>query len=193
MLNEVLCNKVVDFVVKNTEEIDDIKIETIRYGIKVFMINVYKIPIIFITAYMLGIFKYAVISYICFGALRAFAGGIHADRGIGCIASSMTVLYSPVYLSNYLNRSHNIILFTITFIIIILYAPSDTRKKPIKSKKLRSDLKAKSILTAITIFISSMFMPEKMSVVMAAGIFMESLLVLPITYKIFRKERSSHA
>lgn len=193
MKSDDLCKNVEYFVISHIEETDIRKIETVRYGIKVLMINAYKIPIIFITAYILGIFKYAVISYICFGSLRTFAGGIHAERGIACILSSMIAIYSPVFLSSYLNRSHNIILFIITFVIIALYAPSDTKKKPIKSYKLRSDLKTESIIVVITVFVSSIFLPDHVSTIMITSMFIESLLVLPVTYKIFGKERSSYA
>lgn len=190
---DVVSKKIENFIVAHIEEKDSIKIETIRYGIKVFLINAYKVPIIFIIAYMLGIFKYTIISYACFSALRTFAGGIHAERWITCIVSSMVVIYSPVYLSIYLNKSHNIILFTITLIIIALYAPMDTKKKPIQSYKLKSDLKSDSLLVVMTIFVASIFLPESISSIMVISIFIESLLVLPITYKIFRKECSSYA
>ncbi|MPM49710.1 Accessory gene regulator protein B [bioreactor metagenome] len=193
MIIDALAKRIEDFIVAHMEEVDSIKIETIRYGIKVFLINAYKIPIIFITAYLLGIFKYAVIAYICFGSLRTFAGGIHAERGIACIISSMIILYSPAYLSPYLDRNYNIALFIITFIIIALYSPSDTRKKPIKSYKLKADLKADSILIVVIIFAASCLLPKDISGVMVVSMFFESLLVLPITYKIFGKERSSYA
>ena len=193
MIIDALSNKIENFVVAHIEEKDSRKIETIRYGIKVFLINAYKIPIIFIIAYMLGIFKYTIISYACFGALRTFAGGIHAERWFACILSSMIVIYSPVYLSIYLNKSHNIILFIITLTIIALYAPADTKKKPIQSYRLKADLKSDSILTVMTIFVASIFLPKNISSIMVISIFIESLLVLPITYKIFRKECSSYA
>lgn len=193
MINDALCKKIENFVITQMEEEDSRKIEIIRYGIKVLMINLYKFPIIFGTAYILGILKYAVISYICFGVLRTFAGGIHAERGITCIVSSMIAIYSPVFLSPYMNRNQNIILSAFTFIVIVLYAPSDTKKKPIKSYKRKSDLKADSILIVVTIFAASAFLPEDTANIMIISMFIESLLVLPATYKIFGKERSFNA
>ncbi len=193
MISNALVKKVEDFIVTHIEETDSRKKETISYGIKVLLINLYKIPIIFIVAYILGILRYSIIAYICFSSLRTFAGGIHAERGVNCLLSSMIVIYSPVYFSIYLKRSHNIVLFIITLIIIILYAPSDTKKKPIKSYKLKSNLKKCSILAIIAIFVVSYCVPENISTIMLISLFIESILVSPITYKIFRKERGTYA
>ena len=192
MTSDVIGKRIEDFIATHTQEKDNIKIETMRYGIKVFLINACKIPIIFTVAYAIGILKYSIISYICFGTLRTFAGGIHAEKGMFCIISSMIAIFSPVYLSRYLNNSHSLIIFLITFIIIIFYSPSDTKKKPIKSHKLKQELRTKSIIVVVAIFIISNYLPENISNMMITSIFIESLLVLPITYKIFRKEGGYH-
>jgi len=64
MISNALVKKVEDFIVTHIEETDSQKKETISYGIKVLLINLYKIPIIFIVAYILGILRYSIIAYI---------------------------------------------------------------------------------------------------------------------------------
>lgn len=184
---------IVQFIIEKSHEKDFKRQETIRYGIKVLWVNLYKFPIIFGVAYILGILDRTIIAYISFALLRAFAGGLHSSRGIYCLISSMCILYGPVFMSNYISWHVNLIMYIFSFIAIILYAPSDTKNKPLLSSQFRKELKYKSILVLSFIFVSSLMLPKEISNIMSLTTFIESLMILPLTYKLFRKEMGSYA
>ena len=154
IITKKLSNKCLNFI-KNNTSISEEDLEKIYYGIQVILLNMSKLILLFTTAYLLGILKYTVIAFIVFAILRTFASGVHANSTLQCIIINFILFLGNVYLS--LNLSINIIvqsiIFTISFILILLYAPGDTEERPLVSKKLRRDLKIKSLVVVIIFYI----------------------------------------
>ena len=72
-------------------------------------------------------------------------------------------------------------------IIFLLYAPADTVKRPLINKKKRKMYKILSVITAL-IFISLIFIVDNFLIknILIFALILESILILPITYKIFK-------
>jgi accessory gene regulator B len=193
-ITKKLSNTFLQFIKNNTSTSKE-DLEKIYYGIQVIMLTTSKSILLFTTAYLLGIFKYTFIAYIALTFIRCFASGIHLSSTLQCITLTFTLYFVNVYLS--LNLSTNIIIqstiFIISFILILLYAPADTEERPLVSKKLRRDLKIKSTVVLIILFIIILFIKNNVYANIITYSALEgSLLITPIVYKLFGRKYDNY-
>lgn len=109
------------------------ELEKIKYGIDIFLMNFYKIPVLWIIAYISGVFIPMVIATLSFGVMRMFAAGIHARKGWTCLLMTGIVLFGIVIFATFLplNFTHKTTLFAFSLMLVLLYAPADTEEKPL--------------------------------------------------------------
>jgi len=189
-----LSNNCLDFIKDNTS-ISEENLEKIHYGIQVILLTITKDILLLTTAYLLGVLKYTIIAVMIFGLLRTFTSGVHSNSTFQCIIYCYTFFLGNVYLS--LNLSLNTILksiiFAISFILILLYAPGDTEERPLVSKKIRRNLKIKSAILVIIFYITILFIENNVySNLITFSIFEVSLVITPIAYKFFGKKRDNY-
>lgn len=194
IISKKLSIKCVDFIAHNTST-SEYDLEKIYYGIQVIIINLFKLVILLTTAYFLGIFKYTFIAFMVFATLRCFASGVHANSSLQCILCNYILFLGNVYLS--INISYSLlvgtIVFTMSFISMLLYAPADTEDRPIISKKLRKGLKFKSIIVIVIFYAISLLIENGIySNLILFAILEESLIITPLAYKLFRKNYNNY-
>lgn len=169
------------------EDLSEQKLAEIRYGIAVFIANSYKMLILFIVAILLNIFKYFLIAFMSFGALRTFAFGVHAKHEWTCLFSSTLIFFGVVYLGMTIDLNIYIlsIIFALCFAAVLGYAPADTEERPIVSLKLRRKLKIMSCITVAALYAAAVYsLGTSASSIIAFSSLIESLLIMPITYKL---------
>ena len=90
-----ICMFLTNKIRKEMPEIDDERAEVINYGLQ----NIIgEIPKIFITlgiAYLLGIFKLTLITFLVIMPYRSFSGGFHLKTHLGCIICT-TIFYCGI-------------------------------------------------------------------------------------------------
>ena len=80
-----------------------------------------------------------------------------------------------------------LILPIICLVCFILYAPADTVKRPLINSKKRKIYKLLSIISCVTYFIIIIFISNFLiKNLLLFALILESILILPITYKIFK-------
>ena len=193
-ITKKLSNTFLNFIKNNTSTSEE-DLEKIYYGIQVIMLTASKSILLFVIAYLLGIFKYVLISYVVLTFARNFASGVHLSSTLQCIITTFFLHFGNVYLS--LNLSTNLlirsIIFIISFILILLYAPADTEYRPLVSKKLRRDLKIKSIVVIVISYIVILFIKNNVYANIITFSFLEaSLLITPIVYKFFGRKYDNY-
>jgi len=153
---ESLSNKLTAVIKKYNADIDEEKEEIINYGLNLAIYEIILVPLIFISAFIFGIFKYVLVFFTAYGILRFFTGGAHANSRIKCSLIYFAYLYGSVFLAKYI-WPDNLILFAAVLLINILviwfYAPGDTIEKPILSSKMKKRQKILSFCTLAIIFI----------------------------------------
>ena len=165
------------------------KIDEIMYGIEGLYLTLTKAVIIFTAAYFLGIFKELLLLLITFNIIRLFSFGMHASNSYICLIFSSTLFIGGTFLCKYITFNLNflILIYILCLISIILFAPADTIKRPLINKKKRMRFKILSIIVVLTYFIASLFIENTLLVnCLAIGLIIESILILPITYKLFK-------
>lgn len=188
MIKNFIINNSISLVNK-TNKYNNTELEEIKYGLESIYLAMTKVVIILFISACIGLFKEAVLFLLIFNLVRATAFGLHASKSIWCwISSSISFLLIPFICKNVIFPTiFYIVASIITVIIFLLYAPADTVKRPLINKKKRKMYKILSVITAL-IFISLIFIIDNFLIknMFIFALILESILILPITYKIFK-------
>lgn len=173
---------------ENRSDINEIKLDEIRYGLEAIYITITKTVVIFSLALIFNIFREMLLLLIFFNILRTTGFGLHASKGWICLLSSSLIfiflpffsklIIIPVYIKS--------LLLIIAIILIYFYTPADTIKRPIINKKRRQIYNFITTISCIVLsFIAIIINDNTISNLIVFGIYVEVALVLPITYKTF--------
>lgn len=188
MIKNFIINNSISLVNK-TNKYNNTELEEIKYGLESIYLAITKVVVILFISACIGLFKEAVLFLLIFNLVRATAFGLHASKSIWCwISSSISFLLIPFICKNVIFPTiFYIVASIITVIIFLLYAPADTVKRPLINKKKRKMYKILSVITAL-IFISLIFIVDNFLIknMLIFALILESILILPITYKIFK-------
>ena len=188
MIKNFIINNSISLVNK-TNKYNNTELEEIKYGLESIYLAMTKVVVILFISACIGLFKEAVLFLLIFNLVRATAFGLHASKSIWCwISSSISFLLIPFICKNVIFPTiFYIVASIITVIIFLLYAPADTVKRPLINKKKRKMYKTLSVITAL-IFISLIFIIDNFLIknMLIFALILESILILPITYKIFK-------
>lgn len=165
------------------------KLDEIMYGVEGIYLTITKTIIIFALALILGIFKELIILLIAFNFIRLFAFGMHANKSITCLIFSGLLFIIGAILCKHITISKEVlyILYFLVLIIMIKYAPADTKKRPLLKSNKRLRFKILSILMTIIYFIITILIDNNLIInSLIIGLIIECILILPITYKAFK-------
>lgn len=173
-------------IIKKYRDCTSEEMELIIYGLEGIYLTITKAIIIFGVAFLLGIFKEVIILLISYNVIRSQAFGIHASKSIYCLISSLATFIGGVYICKYLAIPLYlmVIISVICVILLFLYAPADTEKRPIVNKKKRFRFKFLSVLLGI-IYTVLVVIYRDISNYLLVGMVIEVIMILPITYRLF--------
>lgn len=188
-MKNMIINSSVKILENNFPEYDEIKLAELRYGLEGFYMLITKLVVIFGAAWFLGIFKEAIILLLLFNVLRLTGFGLHASKSWMCwISSSLVFLLCP-YLCINLNIPIYILLSIgiICLVCFWLYAPADTKNRPLINKKKRTIYKCITVVTGIIytvllFFIKNTFLQNAL----VCAMIIQSVLIHPMVYKLFK-------
>lgn len=184
--------KFIDFclsiITEYNKDLSKKEIDKMKYGLEGLYLTITKLIIIFIIALILGILKEVVLLILIFNGIRLTAFGVHAKRSIDCLISS--ILFFIIFPILCINFNIPIIvkefLFIPLVILIGIYAPSDTEKRPLKNKKKRITFKILSVIISVIYMILSLIIKDNtISNCFMFSLVIQIIIMLPITYKIF--------
>ena len=187
-MKKKILKKLEKTIKKSNEDIDEIKLEEIMYGLESVYLTIEKIILIIIISIILNIFKEVMIFMLIYNVIRFTGFGAHAKNSITClIISTITFILIPIIaihiqIPNYIK----IIIGIICLILFLIYAPADTEKRPIISKKRRLFYKICTTLIGVLYIALSVYIKNNfMSNVLIFSLILQSIMILPITYKLF--------
>lgn len=137
------CQYLTNKIRKEMPEIDDERAEIIMYGLQNIIGELPKGVLIFMIAYLLGIFKLTLMAVLIIAPYRCFSGGVHMKTHIGCILFTLMLYSGSALLGKYIVLIGNVkyiiamIVWGFCMIMIKLYAPADTENVPILRKQER--------------------------------------------------------
>lgn len=189
-----ICDKLMKRIRAKMSEVDDERAEVIKYGLELIIGELPKMFLLFIIAWLLGIFKYALISFAIILPYKLVSGGVHLKTHIGCILGTSLFYCGNVFISKYINIPDiknqiifSAIILTFAIIMISLYAPADTENVPILRKKERAKKKIISYIIVTTMIIISFLVKDRViSNMFRVGVLLQSIMISKLTYNIFK-------
>lgn len=189
-----ICDKLMKRIRAKMPEVNDERAEVIKYGLELIIGELPKMFLLFIIAWLLGIFKYALISFAIILPYKLVSGGVHLKTHIGCILGTSLFYCGNVFISKYINIPDiknqiifSAIILTFSIIMISLYAPADTENVPILRKKERAKKKIISyIIVTAMIIISFLVKDRVISNMFRVGVLLQSIMISKLTYNIFK-------
>jgi len=180
-------NSSMKMITKNGNYNDEQK-EIIAYGLETLYLMVTKMIVIFLTAYVFGIFYEMILLLITYNIIRTQAFGIHASKSIYCLISSLLLFIGGALICKFITIPFEFIIIISLFcnICLFLYAPADTHKRPLVNKDKRKKFKFRSCLFGI-VYTILIIIFRNYSIInyLLFGMIEATLMILPITYKIF--------
>lgn len=188
-MKKILLTKIKKLIKNQYPEYSKDKIDEIMYGIEGFYLSFTKSIVIFAIAFILGIAKELLCILITFNTIRFFAFGMHASKSSICLIFSCTLFLTTAYICKFitLNNTAIYLLYIFILIMMILYAPADTEKRPLIRKEKRTKSKISSIIiTLIFLILTLTIKNNSLTNYLIFGLLIESILINPITYKLFK-------
>lgn len=186
-ITEFLTNK----IRKEMPEIDDERAEVINYGLQILVGEVPKTFIMLAIAYLLGVFKLTLITFLILMPYRTFSGGFHLKTHIGCIVTTCLFYCGTALLAKYIAFNEiskyiiTIALGIFGMIMIKLYAPADTENVPILSKKVRQQKQVLSYITFIVgLAVALIIKNNIVSNIIIFGYLMQTCMITKLAYRL---------
>lgn len=189
-MKEAFLNHTMDFIASNQESLNEEEKEKLQYGLEGLYMNITKLAIIFLLAFLMGFIKEFIIALILFNIIRFPGFGFHASKSMVCLITSIMLILGLPYLFTVFEVSLNvkILLCVISVIVFIICAPADTWKRPLTNKKKRMLRKGSACFLAIVYSVLVViFNGNEISNLLMAALLIEAILISPILYFIFNE------
>ena len=187
-MKKLIINKCMELVTTYNKDLSQRDIDKIKYGLEGLYLTITKLIFIIIISIILGIWKETLLLILIFNGIRLTAFGVHAKRSIDCLISSTLffILFPILCIKLTIPLIVKIILVIPLTVLIGIFAPADTEKRPLINKKKRKIYKILSIIISIIYMtIAIVIKDNKLSNCFIFAIVIQIIIMLPITYKIF--------
>jgi accessory gene regulator B len=193
-LKETLSNWVIAQIRSQNPDISDTKVAELEYGFLAFYLTVTKFIVILALAWALQIIPVMLIVTVTFMFVRTCAGGVHAESSLMCLITTSIIYFGVALCAIHTQIPRNVLIGMagLAIILITTYAPADNSNKPIRGPKHRRKLKTLSIVFTIVFTIISFFVTPVLQSAIILSIFVESLMITPIAYRLTKTQGGEH-
>lgn len=187
-MKKLIINKCMELVTTYNKDLSQRDIDKIKYGLEGLYLTITKLIFIIIVSIILGIWKETLLLILIFNGIRLTAFGVHAKRSIDCLISSTLffILFPILCIKLTIPLIVKIILVIPLTVLIGIFAPADTEKRPLINKKKKKIYKILSIIISIIYMTIAIIIKDNtLSNCFIFAIVIQIIIMLPITYKIF--------
>ena len=187
-MKKLIINKCMELVTTYNKDLSQRDIDKIKYGLEGLYLTITKLIFIIIVSIILGIWKETLLLILIFNGIRLTAFGVHAKKSIDCLISSTLffILFPILCIKLTIPLIVKVILFIPLTVLIGIFAPADTEKRPLINKKKRKIYKMLSIMISIIYMtIAIVIKDNTLSNCFIFAIVIQIIIMLPITYRIF--------
>lgn len=167
----------------------------IRYGLEGIYLTITKLIVILILSILLGILKEVAICLIFFNIIRYFSFGFHAEKSYECLLLSLfNFILIPLFFLS-INRTFFVDVFIccLCLLVLFIFAPADTVKRPLKNKKKCLAKKALTLFVGLIYFVLVLiFNSHYISDLLISVLVADVVVVNPITYFLFRQPYNNY-
>lgn len=194
MLDKI-CTFLTNKIRKEMPEVDDERAEVINYGLQNIIGEFPKIIIVFIIAYILGIFKWTLFTFIALFVYKGASGGVHLKTHLGCILLTTAFYCLIPFASQYFELVGLIKYITILVLwifgmwMIKLYAPADTEAIPILESKVRKKKQIVSYISfTIGLLVALVVNNQMITNILILANFIQTLTITKVAYRLTKSK-----
>ena len=174
---------------------DKLVFKKFTVGIERILMSVSKLLIIYALSLLLGVFVQTVIIQFSFSLLKRYSLGLHALSNTVCtVVSCLLFVIIPWVLTGFeLTNIGTVIAFIPVMSCLYLYAPADTKARPLIGAQLRTRFKQKAMVCGIIILMAALVIPnERVKLLVTIGAVYQVITILPLTYKILKRSERNY-
>jgi len=167
----------------------------IKYGIQMLYLGLSKLVVLIFAALLIGDLLATLIAVASFNVIRSAAFGVHAKSTKQCFIFSFIgfVALPKIMLMLSIAPSVLVVISIAIPVLLYLYAPSDTEKRPLLGSKRRRQLKLTATKRGIMIVFLIFFIPSiTFKISLLVGAMVQVILNLPVTYKLLNERRNNY-
>ena len=193
-MKEIFLDNYMKMIIKNNPTFTQEQLEKMKYGIEGIYLTVTKLVVIILLGILLGILKEILLLLLFYNFLRFFGFGYHAKNSLECLIFSTTffVLLPFLVAKRLLVLDYNWLLVVLCLINFCLFAPSNTKKRPMINKKKKMIRKCLIILVTIIYSIIIPYVDYKISSILLLSIVIQSIMVNPFIYMATRQPYNNY-
>lgn len=182
-------NSSINTIKKKYPEYDEEKLEVIAYGLEALYITITKTIVILLLAWILGVIKETFFILLFYNIIRTTSFGMHAKKSSHCYIISGVLFIGMGLICRYIgiNFYIKLLITSLSFITLLIYAPADTYKRPLVNAKKRKIYKIVTAINSLIYIILIIFLDGyQISNYLMLGLLDASLVIHPLTYRMFQ-------
>lgn len=177
------------------QSISDYDKKKVKYGLEGLYLTITKMVLLTILALLLNMFKEFILVVVFFNVIRYTGFGFHAEKSYQCLLFSTFNFIAIPFLLLHIQLS-NFFVYIICAICIfhyLLFAPADTKKRPLSNKRKRVIRKIVTvtigfIYTLMIILLNNTYWT---SIILSAMI-IQAIIISPIIYWLFNQPYNNY-
>lgn len=177
------------------QSISDYDKKKVKYGLEGLYLTITKMVLLTILALLLNMFKEFILVVVFFNVIRYTGFGFHAEKSYQCLLFSTFNFIAIPFLLLHIQLS-NFFVYTICAICIfhyLLFAPSDTKKRPLSNKRKRIIRKIITVMIGFiyTLMIILLNNTYWTSIILSAMI-IQAIIISPLIYRLFNQPYNNY-
>lgn len=193
-MKALLLDSTMNFICKyhSYSELDKKKL---RYGLEGIYLTITKMIILVILSCILGIFEEFICVTLLFNIIRYTGFGFHAEKSYQCLLFSIFNFIVIPYISLHINFSNTVIygICGICILHYLLFAPADTKKRPLPNKKKRVIRKIITVMIGIVYtMLIILFNSEYWTDILLSALIIQTIIISPLTYWVFKEPYNNY-
>ena len=169
--------------------------QKLLYGLEGIYLTITKMIVLVVLSLILNMFKEFVLVVVIFNLIRYTGFGFHAEKSYQCLLFSTFNFIVIPYIFLHIHLP-NIIIYGIYGICILhdlLFAPAETKKRPLTNKRKRIIRKIITVIIGIiyTLIILLINNPYWTGIILSALI-IQAIVISPLTYRLFKQPYNNY-
>lgn len=186
-MKQLFLNRCMNLICKY-QSFSDYDKKKLLYGLEGIYLTITKLVILLILAIVLDMFKEFVIVTVLFNIIRYTGFGFHAEKSYQCLIFSIFNFIAIPYLLLHIYLP-NFIVYVICAICVthyLLFAPADTKKRPLSNKRKRIIRKVLTVTIGIIYTLAIVLLhQEYWTAIILSALIVQTIIVSPLTYALF--------
>ena len=177
------------------QSISDYDKKKVKYGLEGLYLTITKMVLLTILALLLNMFKEFILVVVFFNVIRYTGFGFHAEKSYQCLLFSTFNFIAIPFLLLHI-QLFNFFVYTICAICIfyyLLFAPADTKKRPLSNKRKRIIRKIITVMIGFiyTLMIILLNNTYWTSIILSAMI-IQAIIISPLIYRLFNQPYNNY-